>query len=505
MKLDKAKYVLGTLVPASLVPVSLVPAGLILAALAMPALAADPSGWYLGASVGQSRADIAEREIRDDLDALGFTVTSFRDDEQDVGYKLLGGYRFSRHIAVEGGVFDLGKFDYTATVDPPGSLQGELKFRGVNLDLVGMLPVSERASLFARVGAHHGKARAHFAGSGAVNVPEPRESKTGTDYKMGVGVQYSVTEALALRVEAERYRLDDAVGNKGDIDLYSAGFVYYFAGPAGRSSSPASSTQSAAPERTPTERTLVVAPLPGATQEYCSLLDIQFEVAQADIQREEREKLAVVATYLKRYPKTSAVIEGHSDNVGHAADNLTLSRQRAESVVDYLVREHRIERTRLRAAGYGDTRPVADNRTEAGKRANRRIAAIIGCVTDIAGLEPLPARVTLAMQIDFDTDSATIKPQYRNELRSVAQFLAANPAVTATMEGHADNSSRNMAQRISQERAQSVANYLVEEFGADRSRLRAQGFGDTRRFAYNTSAEGRQENRRVNIILGYPK
>jgi OOP family OmpA-OmpF porin len=58
---------------------------------------------------------------------------------------------------------------------------------------------------------------------------------------------------------------------------------------------------------------------------------------------------------------------------------------------------------------------------------------------------------------------------------------------------------------ISQRRAQSVVNYLVDNFGIDRSRLTAQGFGDNRRFAYNTSAEGQQENRRVNIIINYPR
>jgi OOP family OmpA-OmpF porin len=48
-------------------------------------------------------------------------------------------------------------------------------------------------------------------------------------------------------------------------------------------------------------------------------------------------------------------------------------------------------------------------------------------------------------------------------------------------------------------------NYLVNELGVDRSRLTAEGFGQTRRFAYNTSLEGQQENRRVNIIINYAK
>jgi OOP family OmpA-OmpF porin len=50
-----------------------------------------------------------------------------------------------------------------------------------------------------------------------------------------------------------------------------------------------------------------------------------------------------------------------------------------------------------------------------------------------------------------------------------------------------------------------VVAYLVDNFGIDRSRLNAEGFGKTRRFAYNTTLEGQQENRRVNIIINYPK
>jgi len=49
-----------------------------------------------------------------------------------------------------------------------------------------------------------------------------------------------------------------------------------------------------------------------------------------------------------------------------------------------------------------------------------------------------------------------------------------------------------------------VVNYLVDKCGIDRSRLAARGFGQGRRFAYNTSAEGQQENRRINVIINYP-
>jgi len=57
---------------------------------------------------------------------------------------------------------------------------------------------------------------------------------------------------------------------------------------------------------------------------------------------------------------------------------------------------------------------------------------------------------------------------------------------------------------ISKRRADNVVTYLVDNFGVERSRLTAEGFGKTRRYAYSDTKEGQQENRRVNIIINYP-
>ena len=112
----------------------------------------------------------------------------------------------------------------------------------------------------------------------------------------------------------------------------------------------------------------------------------------------------------------------------------------------------------------------------------------------------------MAMEMDFDAFKADVRPQYHEELRKVANFMQANPRVTATVEGHTGNlqATAKLAMEISQRRAQNVVNYLVNNFGIARSRLSAEGFGQTRRFAYNTSLEGQRENRRVNIIFDFP-
>lgn len=149
-----------------------------------------------------------------------------------VRVQIPGGYRFNQYLALEGGYFDLGEFDFRATTTPDGSYRGKLEFDGWNLDLLGMLPVSERGAFFGRVGAHHSKASASFAGTGAVAPRRSGASERATDYKFGLGYQYSLTDALGLRLEAERYRMGDAVGNDGDIDLISAGLIYHFQQPA---------------------------------------------------------------------------------------------------------------------------------------------------------------------------------------------------------------------------------------------------------------------------------
>jgi OOP family OmpA-OmpF porin len=80
-----------------------------------------------------------------------------------------------------------------------------------------------------------------------------------------------------------------------------------------------------------------------------------------------------------------------------------------------------------------------------------------------------------------------------------------HPGVTATVEGHTSNRLGTTVEQsvLSRQRADSVVNYLASNLGIARSRLSAEGFGDTRRVAYNTTAEGQRENQRVNIIFTY--
>jgi len=197
-----------------------------LALIASPYAMADDTGWYGGISIGQSKAKIDDARIAGNLLGSGLSTSSITNDDSDTGYKLFAGYKFNKNFALEGGYFDLGKFGFTATTAGPGTLNGSIKLQGINLDAVGIVPVSQAFSLFGRAGVNYAQARDSFSGSGPVNVSNPSPSKNDTNYNFGLGLQYDLNKSVGMRLEAERYRVNDAVGNRGDIDLFSAGLVY---------------------------------------------------------------------------------------------------------------------------------------------------------------------------------------------------------------------------------------------------------------------------------------
>jgi OmpA-OmpF porin, OOP family len=241
-------------------------------------------------------------------------------------------------------------------------------------------------------------------------------------------------------------------------------------------------------------------PTPGHYK-YCVTLHNEFDVDKAVVRAEDRDEIAKVGDFMKKYPTTTAVIEGHTDNVGSAEHNMALSQRRAEAVVNYLVDNFGIDRSRLQAKGYGLTRPVADNATNEGRQKNRRIEAIIDCAFDVKEATP-PDKLCISLALDYDTNKSDIKPQYRDEIAKVGDYMKKYPSTTAVIEGHTDNvGSADHNMKLSLERAQKVVDYLVENFGIDRSRLTAKGFGETRRIAYNNTAEGRALNRRINAVI----
>jgi outer membrane protein OmpA-like peptidoglycan-associated protein len=101
----------------------------------------------------------------------------------------------------------------------------------------------------------------------------------------------------------------------------------------------------------------------------------------------------------------------------------------------------------------------------------------------------------------FDVDKATLKPGAREKLARVAGILQAQPGINVSVEGHADSTgATSYNQRLSERRASSVRDYIVSQ-GIQPGTVATAGYGETRPVATNDTAAGRQQNRRVELVV----
>jgi OOP family OmpA-OmpF porin len=329
------------------------------------------SAWYAGAGLGQGRAKIDDERIGRSLTANGASLESFTTDQRDLGYKVFVGKKFNRYFAVEAGYFDIGTFGFQATTSGNGNLRGETSFRGVNLDLIGHLPLTARLSALARVGGQYGRSTAHFSGNrlNGVTAPNP-EKEEKFQAKVGLGLQYQINDAWAVRGEIERYRLRDPLGNRGEMDLASISLIRAFGRPTARPI-PAPEPVVMQPEVQPVAPVVQPAPQP-VSEKVSFAAEALFDFDRAVVKPEGKTGLDELMSKLQGMDTEVMIAVGHTDSVGSDAYNQTLSLRRADAVKAYLVSKG-LDQARLYTEGKGETQPVADNGTAEGRAKNRRV------------------------------------------------------------------------------------------------------------------------------------
>jgi OOP family OmpA-OmpF porin len=102
-------------------------------------------------------------------------------------------------------------------------------------------------------------------------------------------------------------------------------------------------------------------------------LQVLFDVDKSTITEAGKKELQKAVAFVKKYPGSKIEVGGHTDSTGTDAYNQKLSERRATAVKDYLIREAGVESSKITAVGYGEARPVADNKTAAGRAQNRRV------------------------------------------------------------------------------------------------------------------------------------
>ncbi|ROL75011.1 porin [Pseudomonas protegens] len=180
----------------------------------------------------------------------------------------------------------------------------------------------------------------------------------------GAGVKYYFTDNLFARagVEAD-YKLDNG---KWDY-APTIGLGVNFGGSGGKVA-PAPVAPAPAPEPVPE------APVAEVVRVE---LDVKFDFDKSVVKPNSYADIKNLADFMNQYPQTTTVVEGHTDSVGPDAYNQKLSERRANAVKQVLVNQYGVGANRVQSVGYGESRPVADNATEAGRAVNRRVEASV--------------------------------------------------------------------------------------------------------------------------------
>ncbi|HSG89555.1 MAG TPA: OmpA family protein [Pseudomonadales bacterium] len=272
--------------------------------------------------------------------------------------------------------------------------------------------------------------------------PETGNRFKDTQLNLGLGVMRNITERLSLRGDVRAYYLTDEQENTPGMSL---GLKYVFAGQVGERDSDGDGVSD------PTDQ---CPGTPAGTR-------VDMNGCELDSDRDG------VPNSADACPNTPAGVK--VDSRGCALDS------DGDGVVDHL-----------------DACPGTPRGDEVDEK---------GCTVKAPmPMEAVAERIELALE--FDYDSSKLRPQHYAEIERVAEFMRDHPDTSAQLEGHTDSrgtEAYNLA--LSERRAYSVRDYLIDEADIDPRRITAVGYGEARPTASNDTDDGRQRNRRVEAVI----
>lgn len=246
------------------------------------------------------------------------------------------------------------------------------------------------------------------------------------------------------------------------------------------------------------------------------------ENGQVLVRPEDQPCLDSVAVLLIAHPGMVIEIGSHTDQRGGDTFNLRLSQQHANQVKKYLESKN-IPRLSVVAVGYGESQPInkqADilklktkQEQELKYQENRRLEFKILVAGTTFTLQDTSFDVgdILRPVILFDLAKATLRPESKVYLDTVAQFLIAHPQLTVEIRNHADTRASNKSsQKLSQARAKSIADYLISN-GVPAIQVMPKGYEETsplitEKYIFSIQSKDAQEqlhqlNRRTEFVI----
>ncbi|PMH37123.1 hypothetical protein BCU68_08465 [Vibrio sp. 10N.286.49.B3] len=269
-------------------------------------------------------------------------------DDDAFGLGLYLGYNFGDYIGLEASYDFLGEYRINN-----GSYFSEQNLTALSLGPRVIFPVSDDVSIFGKVGA----AYMDFG------------DENDTVFTGGVGLEYAVNDSSAVRFEYQRFQnMSDDIASGLDANFITVGYTYKF----GQAAYVAPIVAAVIPEPEPQPvQPMVVTKASTAKVSSETFANNSAELTAADV-----ADLQSTVDTLKAYPQSTAVIVGHTDASGSDAYNQKLSEKRAQAVASYL-QSQGIDADRLAVSGKGETQPIADNSTKAGREKNRRVEVTI--------------------------------------------------------------------------------------------------------------------------------
>lgn len=339
-----------------------------------------------GVMLGMSSSAFADKtgEFTIGADAEFFWPdSSISLERDDISPRLEFGYRFTDALGVR---FSYARIDSQVSREVPVVGGHDADFDSYRLEAQYFFNTANDTQPYVSLGAQK---LDRFRVSGAGNVND----NIDTQLTAGVGIRHYFNSNFSLNLGANLSN-DFSTVNDASIDV---GFAYHFGA---TESSPAAPVTAPAPAAcadadgdgvcdtadqcpgTPAGVKVDASGCPATIKEDVRIeMKVLFDYDKALVKDEYLSEVEKVAKFLKEHPDTDATIEGHTDSRGSDAYNQALSERRANAVRDVLVNKYEIPEARLKAVGYGESRPVADNNTDAGRAQNRRVISVI--VTEV--------------------------------------------------------------------------------------------------------------------------
>lgn len=243
---------------------------------------------------------------------------------------------------------------------------------------------------------------------------------------------------------------------------------------------------------------------------------VNFIFDRADLVPESQRRVAKIIEQLKGFPRADIEVVAYTDALGSDAYNQRLSDARAAAIKQLLV-EAGFDPRLIHARGRGESNPIADNGTEAGRARNRRIefmvipavqslpaygAAQAGSDTDpVKAASRIKPGVRIVCPVSFIADRAQLFPVSQAYLDAFAERLKQFPRARVVIYAHTDaQGSAAYNEKLSTRRAEKIRQLLAER-GLDGSRIHAFGRGESEPIADNATEEGRRSNRRVELLV----